>query len=72
MLKMFGSVNVLNIRIKVFIGTSSLFQLTFFLLISIISCDESFSNISSSLTPSKSRHVITPFHVLRDECTNSD
>ena len=59
--------DIQNVRTKVFIGTSSLFRRTFILLTSVTSCDERFSSISL-LTPSKSRHLVTPFDALREEC----
>ena len=63
----FGRVYVLNVTIKVFVGTCSLFLRTIILKTTILSCDEWFSSISLSPTPSKSAHLITDVNVLRQE-----
>ena len=60
-----GRVGVLKVRIRVFVGTSSLFRRTLILLTDVIPCEERFSQISSSLTPSRSFDRTTPFDEFR-------
>ena len=55
-----------KVRIKVFVGNSSLFRRTFILLTDVIPCEDRFSHISSSLT--SSLHLMTPFDELREAC----
>ena len=57
-----------KVRIKVFVGNSSLFRRTFILLTDVTPCEDTFSQISSSLTPSNYVHLMTPFDELRDAC----
>ena len=57
-----------KVRIKLFVGNSSLFRRTFILLTDVIPCEDKCSQISSSLTPSNSLHLMTPFHELREAC----
>ena len=57
-----------KVRIKVFVGNSSLFRLTFILLTDVTPCEDKCSHISSSLTPSNSLHLMTPFDELREAC----
>ena len=54
-----------KVRIKVFVGNSSLFRRTFILLTDVTPCEDRFSHISPSLTPSSSLHLMTPFDELR-------
>ena len=63
-----GRVGTSNVRIKVFVGTSSLFRRTFIRLTDVTPCEDRFSQISSSLTPSRSRYRITPFEEFRYVC----
>ena len=58
----------LNVRTKVFIGNSSLLRRTFIRLTEVTSSEDKFWQMSSSLTPSKSLHLITAFEELREEC----
>ena len=55
-----------KVRIKVFGGNSSLFRRTFILLTDVTHCEDTFSQISSPLTPSNYLHVITPLDELRE------
>ena len=57
-----------KVRIKVFVGNSSLFRRTFILLTDVTPCEDRFSQISSSLTPSNYLHLVTPFDELREAC----
>ena len=57
-----------KVRIKVFVGNSSLFRRTFILLTDVTPCEDRFSHISSSPTPSSSLHLMTPFDELREAC----
>ena len=57
-----------NVRMKVFVGTNSLFRRMWILLTADTPWEERLSSISSSLTPSKSLDRMTPFEELRDVC----
>jgi hypothetical protein len=63
-----GRIGLLNVRIKVFVGIKTSFRRILILLTVVTPCEDRFSQISSSLTPSKSLDRITPFDELREEC----
>ena len=65
-----GRMGTSKVMIKVFVGNSSLFRRTFILL-TVIPCEDKFSQISSSLTPSSSLHLMTHFDELRDACPHT-
>ena len=54
--------------IKVFVGNKSLLRQIFIRFTAVTFCEDTFSHISSSLIPSRSLHLITPFEKLREEC----
>ena len=59
---------MLKVMIKVFVGNKSLLRRIFIRFTAVTFCEEKFSHISSSLIPSRSLHLITPFEKLREEC----
>ena len=63
-----GRMGTSKVRIKVFVGNSSLLRRTFILLtdVHVTPCEDRFSHISSSLTPSSYLHLMTPFDELRE------
>ena len=59
---------MLKVMIKVFVGNKSLLRRIFIRFTAVTFCEDTFSHISSSLIPSRSLHLITPFEKLREEC----
>ena len=59
---------MLNVIIKVFVGNRSLLRPIVIRLIAVTFCEDKCSHISSSLIPSRSLHLITPFEKLKEEC----
>ena len=55
---------MLKVMIKVFVGNKSLLPQIFIRLTAVTFCEDKFS----SLIPSRSLHLITPFEKLREEC----
>ena len=59
---------MLNVMINVFVGNKSLLRGIVIRLTAVTFCEDKFSHISSSLIPSRSLHLITPFEKLREKC----
>ena len=59
---------MLNVMITVFVGNKSLLRRSFIRLTAVTLCEDKFLHISSSLIPSRSLHLITPFEKIRDGC----